>query len=198
MVSHYAAAAQKADHEMRGRSGTFVPFCPCPADLLERAALIEAGDDCDRADAFARALAAAGFASLQAFGDAHASRIVRELDRLPAPHDRAGLRLLEGTRRFLTGGHWLECLAEGWPLSDVFGVSEWAPLQGKATLGLVPRAALYPQSGRRLDRIHDAGADFREASGGLVLFRRPSLEVDVSAVVPWWKSPALVSAEAAA
>ncbi len=189
MVRIGPTATTRADYE-RGS-------LPCPADVLERSALIEEGDGIGRDEADARALAEVGFPSWSALALAHAERIEEELSRLPPPCDATGARLLAGTRKLLTGEHWHRCVAYGWLLSDVFGLDEWALHDRKGVLGLVPRVAFFPSEGRRLVEILSDGATFREANGSLAVFRRPSLVADVAGVVAWWRSRAIVSDEAA-
>ena len=192
MVRNVSTEATKADQRKR-----HLAYVPDPSDVIERAAMIEEGDGIERDEADARALAEAGFPSWSALALAHADRIEVELSRLPPPCDATGARLLAGTRKLLTSEHWQRCVAYGWPLSDVFGLDEWAPHDRKAVLGLVPRVAFFPSEGRRLLEIEPDGATFREADGRLVMFRRPSLVTDAAGVVAWWRSRAVVSDEAA-
>lgn len=182
--------AKEADH----RKGDWLPD---PSDVSERAALIEEGDAISREEAETRALAEHGFPSWSAFALLHADRITLELECLPAACDAIGARLLGGTLKLLTGPHWLAAVSAGWPLIDVFGVAEWMPHERPDVLGLVPRVAFNARKGRRLERITEAGAEFREPDGRLVLYRRPSLTADVRNVVPWWQSPVIVNREAA-
>lgn len=170
---------------------------PSPTDVTEHAVLMEERGDCDRSTAEARALAAHGFSSWPALALAHAEQIRLELDRLPPACDATGIRLLAGTLRFITGQHWLICVSEGWPLTDVLGVSECAPRERADVLGLIPMVALYPRPGRRLIRITSELATFREPNGGMSTFRRPSLKCDVHDMVPWWQAPAIVGGDAA-
>jgi hypothetical protein len=169
---------------------------PCPADVIERAALIEASA-VERTAADLAALTMFGFAGWPDLAAAHAAVILAEINRLPPPCDRVGARLARGTERLLNGPHWCAIVAAGWPLSDVFGCDEWQPLERIELMGLAVRAAVHAAPGRRLERITDAGAEFREPDGRLVLYRRPSLATDVRGVVPWWRSPAIVNREAA-
>lgn len=173
-------------------------WLPCPADVIERAALIEAGDGIARELAEVRALAEFGFPSWSALATAYTAQITPALDALPPPIDATAARLLEASRRFLTGPHWPHCVALGWPLADVFGAHEWQPLERSQSLGLVPRAVRAVKAGRRLERITETGAEFRDADGRTTRFRRPSLELELRSVVPWWACPAIVSREDAA
>lgn len=166
---------------------------PCPADVIERAALIEEGDGAEREAAELRALAEHGLPSWSALALAKAERIREALDRLPHAVDETGLRLLAASYGILEGSHWRAAVSAGWPLSDLFGVDAWSPHDRRELLGLVPRVAFHPRKGRRLCRILEAGAEFQEPDGRLVLYERPSLNVDVSAVCLWWESPAIVA-----
>lgn len=171
---------------------------PCPADVIERAALIEEGDGCHRLAAEAYALAECGFASWSGFAAAHADEIRAALDRLPHAADVTGLRLLNATLWLIDKRHWLAAVSDGWPLTDLFGVDAWAAHERRELLGLVPLLAFHPRKGRQLQRITEAGAEFREPDGHLVVYQRPSLTADIATVRCWWESPAIVAADEAA
>lgn len=172
---------------------------PCPSDVAELAAMIADRDGCDPDDAELRALAEHGLTSWHHLATAHAARIEREIGRLPPPCDAAGSRLLAGTRRLLASAAWVQCIARGWSLEDVFGLDGWSPFERRELLGLVPAAAVAPKVGRKLLAIDAAGAEFQDPAGCLTRFRRPSLvAADAGDAVLWWASEALVNAEVAA
>ena len=71
------------------------------AEIAERSAIIEEGDDCDRNIGDRRALTEAGYGSWQAYVNAQRANIGAAVDRLPVPYGREGARLLEATRHFV-------------------------------------------------------------------------------------------------
>jgi len=171
---------------------------PDPADIAEAIAVLIEADTIATDDAVTAVLGRYGFSSWSALADAHAARIMVELDRLPAAHDATGARLIAGTRRFLTGPHWSRCISYGWTVCDVFGVCEWSPCEHRDIRGLVPVVAFAPRRGRRLEVIHATGAMFRDPDGAEAHFTRPSLHfASVADALPWWRCDALMSAEAA-
>ena len=174
MVSNVATATTGADHE-KG------PL-PCPAEVHERAAMIEEGDGCDRVTANRRALSEWGFASWGDLAAAHAERILRDLARFPSPCDLIGARIMRGTTRLLISPHWCALVSAGWTLADVFGADEWQPLERIDRMGLVVRSAVHAAKGRRIGSITDSRLSPGYAPG----------------VMPWCQSPALVNLEAAA
>lgn len=193
--SHHFMARKTGPSTQAGH-GSGAP--PCPSDVAERAAALAEAAGVDREEAERRALAELGFSSWCTLSAAHAARIRTQLETLPPPCDAAGARLLGATVKLLDGPHWVSCVVSGWPIIDVFGVSEWMPRERSDVAGLVPRVAFNPRSGRRLERITDAGAEFREPDGRLLQWCRPSLEFDTRGVVPWWSSPAIINLEEAA
>ncbi len=55
-------------------------------------------------------------------------RIVAALDKLPAPRDHNGRRLIAETRKFLGSRWWIEAIECEWALEELFGVDRHAPI----------------------------------------------------------------------
>ncbi len=120
--SRFSSANQfvTVDHPDDGR-GWSHPFSgsqngirlPCPAEIFEASATASECGHVDYTQADRMALEAAGFASWDDLAAAHADRISTALDRLPAPCDATGARLLRGTRRLITSPIWAQCVAAG-------------------------------------------------------------------------------------
>lgn len=165
---------------------------PCPATVTERAALIEYGAGCARAEADTRALAEFGLASWRALADAHAGVIRPELDRLQAPTCREGYRLLKVTREFLTTEHWLRAVACGWPLLDLFGVHEHAPLVRIEAWGAIATLALSNLSPTGFAKITANEVVLACRSSATKLVHRAGSH-GMRASVVWWRCASLIS-----
>ena len=189
MVSECRGGRDIADHE--------IGSLPCPTDVIERAAMIEEGDGCDRVEATSRALSEWGFATSGDLAASHAERIRGDLAGIPSPCDLIGARLMLGTTRLLSSPHWCALVSAGWTLSDVFGADEWQPLERVDRMGLVVRSAVHAAKGRRIENITDSTVSFADPDGRLVSYRRLSLG-DAPSVTLWWHSRVLVNFEAAA
>jgi len=172
-------------------------WIPCPSEVFEASSAISECGQNSYTQADLAALTSFGFESWDSLTAAHADWILAALEHLPPACDATGQRLVDLTRWFLNTASWAACVENGWPLSDVFGVAEWTPQQRRDVLGLVPALAFSPKRGRRIESVTSADATLRDLDGRSIIFRRPSLNADLSGVVPWWESPVLVSREAA-
>lgn len=169
---------------------------PCPATVIERAALIEDGDGCGRAEADTRALAEFGLASWRALADAHAAVIRAELDHLPAPTCRDGHRLLNVTREFLGTEHWPLAVACGWPLVELFGVHAHAPAVRIEAWSVIATLALSHLSPVGVAQITADEITLACRSSRTRLVHRPGRHGMRSSLV-WWRCTALIGEVAA-
>lgn len=164
---------------------------PCPADVVERSAIIADGDHRDRATADARALAEHGYPSWQALSDAHRQRILAQLARLP-PGNAHGRRLLMSTHTFLDTDHWQAAAALGWSQVELFGV---APALEKAPCGswglIVTHALLMPSAA--IETIVEDHAVLRTLSGARCVW--PRFRPEIEQCVVWWECPAIVTSD---
>lgn len=179
------------DMLLRRSQAALVP--PCPATVAERAALIEHGDGCDRAESERRTLAEAGFGPWDELAEAHALLIRAALKRLPAQTTDAGTRLCAVSVKFLDTDHWQQAVSLGWSLIELFGLSPNAPLVRVDGQGLVSGLALSCHAGGRLENLVADHATIRQRSGSVLTWRRgmPSLD----AAVLWWECPAIVGSK---
>jgi hypothetical protein len=165
---------------------------PCPSDVSERAALIAEDDQCCRREADNRALAEHGFPSWQALAAAHASAITAALQRLPAPSSRQGTALIALTARFVAS-HWFgEAIALGWPLIELFGIGQHAPVVRVDHQGLVTGLALSAFSGGRLIALEDDVARIQYPTGSVQTYHRGMPAIDASVI--WWECTAIMGA----
>lgn len=164
---------------------------PCPATVTERAAMIEYGDGCGRAEADTRALAEFGLTSWRALADAHAAVIRAEMDRLPAPTCRDGHRLMNVTREFLGNEHWPRVVACGWPLVDLFGVHVPAPPARIEARGVIATLALSRLSPVGFVQITANEISLACRSRSTQLVHRPGRH-GMRASVVWWRCTALI------
>lgn len=164
---------------------------PCPATVIERAALIEDGDGCGRAEADTRALAEFGLASWRRLADAHAAVIRAELERLPAPTCRDGHRLLNVTSEFLGTEHWPRAVACGWPLVDLFGVHAQAPAVRIEAWGVIATLALSSLSPVGFAQITTNEITLACRSNCTRLVHRPGRHGMCASLV-WWRCTALI------
>jgi hypothetical protein len=165
-----------------------LPPVRCPADVAERAAIIEDGDHCSRGVADVLALGESGLADWRALATAHRDAIERQLAALPPANGDAGHRLLTATRRFLASPHWHNAIRYGWPLHELFGIHASAPLADVSRLGLVTLIALS-KSAVRIELITDSHAVIAYRSGQQKLYRLGG-DAMRDAVV-WWQCQAL-------
>jgi hypothetical protein len=158
---------------------------PCASDIIERAAIIEEGDKCDRATVEKRALAEFGFTSSNELANAHRAHIVARLDEFPSPNpDQNGRRLLKETLEFVNGEYWPQAIALGWPLLELFGINPHAPRVRVDGQGLVTGLALSSMLGGQLETIAEDHATIRYRSGSLLTYRCGMRGLDAS--VLWW------------
>ncbi|MEW5964191.1 MAG: hypothetical protein AB1749_11580 [Pseudomonadota bacterium] len=157
---------------------------PCPADVAERAAFLQESAGLSRIEAGLDALAEHGFAHWDALAEAHREHIRAALDRLPAPRDAEGRRLLEMTRTFVASPSFPQAVALGWALIDLFGVAPVAPRVRVGEQGLVTSLALSPIGGR-VEVLAEDGALIRTNSGARQTYRRFTMAMN--GAVCWWE-----------
>jgi hypothetical protein len=179
----------------RARTAT---ACPCPVDVAERAAIIAEETGCDREQSDCWALAEYGFPSWQALAEAHCANIAIALDRLDAPCDENGRRLLEVTEQFVTSRWFAVALESGWTTLELFGIHNHAPMLQFEQWGLVAGLALAPRPGDTIKSINGESAviHYRSRSkieGATRIQRRFTPAEDL---VPWWECKAIQGGEA--
>lgn len=132
--------------------------------------------------------------SWHADAEALRCRIVAALDRVPAPRDQRGRRLIAETRKFLKSAWWTEAITCGWPLEALFGVDCTAPMDWVERWGLVPGLAWAAKHGDAIEHLDAeraviccyAGSTMKDA-------RRIELRfMPTASSVVWWECPALV------
>jgi hypothetical protein len=159
---------------------------PDPADLLERAAVLEV-DGMPRHEADNQVLGEVGFASWDALAGAWRDAIGHSIAAL-APQGMKRLsirhlaRLTVATGEFCGSDHFPLALANGWAFEELFAVDSVAPLASLDRWGLIPALALSVVPAQVLAIYHDA-AELRCVSGAIQrLYRR----VPDGAVL-WWQ-----------
>jgi hypothetical protein len=157
---------------------------PCPSSVLERAAIIQEGDGCDRATADARALAEFRFGSWHELSDAHRARIIAVVEGMPPPANDDGRKLMRFTRSFVDTDPWRQAVAMGWPMVELFGINPHAPLVRPEGWGLVVWMALGRVAGGRLEIAEDRATVHRPNGSTLAHYRgAPALDASVL----WWQ-----------
>lgn len=164
----------------------------CPGDLLERAALLEFAGGLDRATAATVALQQFGHSSWANFVGCQRADVAAQLARCA---DASPPRLLKLTRAFLTSDWFEPALQHGWSLSELFGVSPFAPMARHDAWGLVTTLALSKLNGAKLVSLDAGGARIKYASGSHLTWRRG--EPSQQTAVEWWTVPALLREMAA-
>lgn len=182
--------------QMTGAPQPFRPVPPCPATVTERAALIEAGDGCDRAEADRRALAELGLESWAELANAHATMVRAALVRLPAPWSDHGRRLMKVTLHFLGSEHWRPTVACGWPLVELFGVHAFAPLVRIEAWGAITAHALSRMAPTRIECITPGEIVTTCRSPSAKLVHRAGYH-GMEASVVWWECTELIGEHAA-
>lgn len=173
---------------------SIVPVPPCPATVVERAAVIEAGDGCDRTKADRRALAEFGLASWGELADAHGTVVRTALRGLPASTSHEHRRLMQVTVEFLGKNEWRQAVEHGWPLLELFGVHAFAPSVRIEAWGAITAFALSRLSPVAIERITAGEIVIGCRTDGVKLVHRlgrPSLRCSVL----WWECTRWVGTE---
>jgi hypothetical protein len=121
-------------------------------------------------------------------------QIDTSLERLPAPCDHNGRRLISVTQKFLRSPLLSEALRCGWGLVELFGVDERAPLDNYECWGLVVGLALAPRRGDVIELLDAEQAVIRYHVGTTLKearrIERRFTPTDSSVV--WWECSGLV------
>lgn len=94
------------------------------------------------------------------------------------------------TGDFLGTAHWQRAIKCGWPLLELFGVHNHAPLLRVEGWGLITHLAWTRLVGPKLNRIEPAAAIIQYRSGSQLSHRVG--EPGMCASVLWWECAALV------
>jgi hypothetical protein len=121
-------------------------------------------------------------------------RIAAALERLPAPCDPNGRRLITVTQKFLRSPWLSEALKCGWGLEELFGVNGKAPFDAYEHWGLIVGLALAPRRGDVIEHLDAEHAVIRYHVGTTLKearrIERRFTPTDSSVV--WWDCAGLV------
>jgi hypothetical protein len=126
--------------------------------------------------------------------EVHRCRIVAALNRLPAPCNQSGRRLMAETRKFLRSPWFSDALLNVWSLEALFGIDCGAPLDNFERWGLIVGLALAPQHGDAIEHIDAEHAVIRHLVGPTLKNARRIERrlLPTATTVPWWQSSALM------
>ena len=175
-LRHYKAEIV-AELRGQGKIGS-----PCLADIVE-------GNGCEREKVDP------GVASPNSWhAEALRCRIVAVLDRLPAPRDHSGRRLIAETRKFLESRWWTEAIECGWAPEELFGLDGSAPLDNHERWGMIVGLALAPRPGDAIEHLDAEHAVIRHApSPKMKNTRRVERRFRPTATtVVWWRCSTLM------
>ena len=121
-------------------------------------------------------------------------RIVAVLDRLPAPRDHSGRRLIAETRKFLESRWWTEAIKCGWAPEELFGLDGSAPLDNHERWGMIVGLALAPRPGDAIEHLDAEHAVIRHApSPKMKNTRRVERRFrPAETTVVWWRCSTLM------
>ena len=161
----------------------------CPADVIERSAIIAEGEGCSRLEADRRALAEHGQPSWRDLAERHRVEITSALERLPKRCTAEGTRLLDVTRKFVASLFFDEVIELGWSRIELFGIAPDAPKTDLGTWGLIVTQVLLLRGGR-IEAISEERAILWTRAGTVLLW--PRFRSEINACVLWWECPEFV------